>query len=87
MQKVFFLTEAQREELEEFLENDDRDVEEYDYYCSEVADHFGLDASDVEKVYDDLFVNTERVWECAEYYDEDDIKYDEADDFYYVDED
>lgn len=86
MQKVIFLTESQREELEDFLENDNRDIEEYDYYCSEVADHFGLDAADVEKVYDDLFVNTERVWECADQYDEDDIKYDEADDFYYVED-
>ena len=86
MQKVIFLTESQREELEDFLENDDRDIEEYDYYCSEVADHFGLDAADVEKVYDDLFVNTVRVWECAENYDEDDIKYDDCDDFYYVED-
>ena len=86
MQKVIFLTESQREELEDFLKNDNRDIEEYDYYCSEVADHFGLDAADVEKVYDDLFVNTERVWECADQYDEDDIKYDEADDFYYVED-
>ena len=86
MQKVIFLTESQREELEDFLENDNRDIEEYDYYCSEVADHFGLDAADVEKVYDDLFVNTERVWECVDQYDEDDIKYDEADDFYYVED-
>ena len=87
MQKVFFLTEAQREELEEFFQtDDDRDIEEYDYYCAEVADRFGLDASDVEKVYDDLFVNTVQVWECADQYDEDDIKYDEADDFYYVED-
>ena len=86
MQKVIFLTESQREELEDFLENDDKDIEEYDYYCAEVADYFSLDASDVEKVYDDLFVNTERVWECAENFDEDRIKYDEADDFYYVED-
>ena len=86
MQKVIFLTESQREELEDFLENDDRNIEEYDYYCSEVATHFGLDAADVEKVYDDLFVNTVRVWECAENYDEDDIKYDDCDDFYYVED-
>lgn len=86
MQKVIFLTESQREELEDFLENDDRNIEEYDYYCSEVAEHFGLDAADVEKVYDDLFVNTVRVWECAENYDEDDIQYDDCDDFYYVED-
>lgn len=86
MQKVIFLTESQREELEDFFENDDKDIEEYDDYCAEVADFFSLDASDVEKVYDDLFVNTKRVWECAENYDEDDIKYDEADDFYYVED-
>ena len=86
MQKVIFLTESQREELEDFLENDDRNIEEYDYYCAEVATHFGLDAADVEKVYDDLFVNTVRVWECAENYDEDDIKYDDCDDFYYVED-
>lgn len=86
MQKVIFLTESQREELEDFFENDDKDIEEYDDYCAEVADYFSLDASDVEKVYDDLFVNTERVWECAENFDEDRIKYDEADDFYYVED-
>ena len=86
MQKVIFLTESQREELEDFFENDDPNIQEYDYYCSEVADHFGLDAADVEKVYDDLFVNTVRVWECAENYDEDDIKYDDCDDFYYVED-
>ena len=86
MQKVIFLTESQREELEDFFENDDKDIEEYDDYCAEVADFFSLDASDVEKVYDDLFVNTKRVWECAENYDEDSIKYDEADDFYYVED-
>ena len=86
MQKVIFLTESQREELEDFLETDDKDIEEYDYYCAEVADRFGLDAADVEKVYDDMFVNTKRVWECAENYDEDDIKYDDCDDFYYVED-
>lgn len=30
MQKVIFLTESQREELEDFFENDDKDIEEYD---------------------------------------------------------
>ena len=88
MQKVIFVSEDKREEVEEHMEST-QGLFNCDYidYCQHVADTFKIDSSDAEAIYDDLFVNTERQYECAELYDEDSIRYDSNEDFYYVSED
>lgn len=87
MQKIIFVSENVRKEVEEYMRSSEGlFCSDYVDYCQTVADEFNIGASDAECIYDDLFVNTERVWECAENFDEDRIKYDEADDFYYVED-
>lgn len=87
MQKIIFVSENVRKEVEEYMRSSEGlFCSDYVDYCQNVADEFSIGASDAECIYDDLFVNTRREWECADQYDEDDIKYDEADDYYYVED-
>ena len=88
--KILNVSCAQQDKIEQrlFDEVEAGGYEDWIELCGCVANEFGVDAKDVEHIYDDLFVYVDPQWVGSDYYDEEyhDILWDDEERCYYVED-
>lgn len=88
--KILNVSCAQQDKIEQrlFDEVEAGGYEDWIELCGCVANEFGVDAKDVEHIYDDLFVYVDPQWVGSDYYDVEyhDILWDDEERCYYVED-